>query len=356
MLSLRQGRVIEIIDRRWDCSEIIVLVDGKKYKAINYEALSGTVKVGDTVILNTTAMELGLGTGGYHFVIANPCLEEIDLSGPGHIMKLRYTPLQHKVLSVEEEASPYRNVFETTDTLDGTPVVVAELHSMVAPIVLGIQAKIKNKRIVYVMTDGAALPMAFSKTVSQLRKENLIHGTVTVGNAFGGEIEAINIYSGLLAAKGVFQADVIVVAMGPGIAGTGTKWGFSGVEQGQVLNAVYSLGGKPIAVPRISFADPRPRHQGISHHTITVLKHVTLVPVVVPMARLPEVQMAKVLQQWREAQLKGCSLKIIDIGDYVHLLDKWSSNLSTMGRALSQDQAFFWTAMAAGIFVGEILM
>lgn len=356
LLSLRRGEVVEIINKRGDCWEILVAIDGKEYKAVNYEFFSGSVRVGDLVLLNTTAVELGLGTGGYHFVVSNLKLEEKKAKGAGHIMKLRYTPLQHKVLSVEEEASPYRRVFEATHTLQGTPVIAAELHSMVAPIVLGLQEKVKNKRIVYVMTEGGALPLSFSKTIDQLKKQNLIQGTVTVGNAFGGDVEAINIYSGLLAAKGVFQADVIVVAMGPGIAGTGSKWGFSGVEQGQVLNAAYSLGGRPVAVPRISFADSRPRHQGLSHHTITVLKHVTLVPVTVPMAHLPPQQMNKVLKQWQEAQLKRCNLKIIDVSDYIFALDKSPINLSTMGRGLLEDQAFFYSAMAAGIFAGEILM
>jgi hypothetical protein len=89
----------------------------------------------------------------------------------------------------------------------------------------------------YVMTDGAALPMQFSQAVNWLKEQGIIHGTVTVGHAFGGELEAVNIYSGLLAAYEAFHPDVIIVTMGPGIVGTGTKWGFTGVEQGMVLNA-----------------------------------------------------------------------------------------------------------------------
>ena len=70
--------------------------------------------------------------------------------------------------------------------------------------------------------------------------------------------------------------------MGPGIAGTGTKYGFTGIEQGPILDAVKKLGGMPISIPRISFADKRDRHQGISHHSITVLKEIVNVDVHLP--------------------------------------------------------------------------
>ena len=70
--------------------------------------------------------------------------------------------------------------------------------------------------------------------------------------------------------------------MGPGIAGTGTKYGFTGIEQGPILDAVHKLGGLPIAIPRISFADQRERHKGISHHSITVFKEIVNVNVNIP--------------------------------------------------------------------------
>ena len=36
-------------------------------------------------------------------------------------MKLRYTPMQLKVLSVEEEDSPYHQQLADADSIDGTP-------------------------------------------------------------------------------------------------------------------------------------------------------------------------------------------------------------------------------------------
>ena len=79
-------------------------------------------------------------------------------------------------------------------------------------------------------------------------------------------------------------ADVVVVAQGPGNLGVGTPWGFSGVAAGEAVNAVAALGGRPVASLRLSDADPRERHRGISHHSRTAYGRVALAPadVVVP--------------------------------------------------------------------------
>jgi hypothetical protein len=79
------------------------------HAALNFVALTGRVDVGDRVLLNTVAMELRLGTGGLDFVIAAPERLETDTPAPGHILKLRYTPLQTPVLAVEAPESPYHN-------------------------------------------------------------------------------------------------------------------------------------------------------------------------------------------------------------------------------------------------------
>ncbi|HEY4687432.1 MAG TPA: DUF3866 family protein, partial [Candidatus Subteraquimicrobiales bacterium] len=77
-------------------------MDGKTADALNYDYLTGEVSVEDRVILNTVAVDLNLGTGGKHFILWN--LSRSNFSSPpnGHIMKLRYTPLQMSFLSVEE--------------------------------------------------------------------------------------------------------------------------------------------------------------------------------------------------------------------------------------------------------------
>ena len=154
-------------------------------------------------------------------------------------------------------------------------MLVGTLHSMVAPALLAFHRETPRRRAVYIMTDGAALPLSFSDTVRRLKARGLLTTAITCGHAFGGDLEAVNIYSALAAAKTVARAEVIIVAMGPGIVGTGTKYGFSGMEQAYILEAVQRLGGRPIAIPRISFADPRTRHHGLSHHSRTVLGEIT---------------------------------------------------------------------------------
>ncbi len=110
------------------------------------------------------------------------------------------------------------------------------------------------------MTDGGALPAWFSRSVATLREQGWLAATVSVGQAFGGDLEAVTLHTGLLAARHVLGADLVVVAQGPGNLGTGTRWGFSGVAAGEAVNAAAVLGGRPVASLRVSGADPRGRH------------------------------------------------------------------------------------------------
>src|SRR6185437_8315569 len=80
----------------------------------------------------------------------------------------------------------------------------------------------------------------------------------------------------------------------PGNLGTGTKWGYSGVAAGEAVNAAATLSGRPVASLRVSFADPRERHQGVSHHSLTAYGRVALAPADVVVPALPEPQAARV--------------------------------------------------------------
>jgi hypothetical protein len=72
---------------------------------------------------------------------------------------------------------------------------------------------------------------------------------------------------------------VIVVADGPGNLGTDTTWGVSALASGHALAAARTLRGRPVAALRVSFADPRERHHGLSHHSVTILRDVCTVDV-----------------------------------------------------------------------------
>jgi len=175
-------------------------------------------------------------------------------------MKLNYTPLQAKVRSVEEPDSPHHEIIADFKSMGGVPVVAGTLHSMLAPVCAAVRLLAGEAvRIVYVMTDAACLPLAFSRTVKTLKEKGLLDGTVTYGHAFGGDLEAVNKYTALIAARKILGADVIVATPGVGIIGTGTEYGHTGLEQGEITNAAAVLGGAPVGLLRISFADQRER-------------------------------------------------------------------------------------------------
>jgi hypothetical protein len=349
VVKLQKGRVLRVLAARPGFTELAVEVAGAEARAVNYDRLTGPVGPGDVVLLNTSAVALGLGSGGVHFVLAVLNGQERELEGPGHIMKMRYTPLQVRVLSVEEADSPHHEVMRAADSLGGAVVLVATLHSMLAPLCVALKAE-EDCRVVFVMTDGAALPLAFSATVPALRERGLLDGTVTCGHAFGGDLEAVNVYSGLLAARHVLTADYVVVAMGPGIVGTGTPWGFTGVEQGEILNATAVLGGVPLAVPRVSFADPRERHQGISHHTLTALGRVCLVSCHLPLPRLAGARMERLWEQVRRHGLETRHRVSVEDGSGIgERLAQWGLKVTTMGRGPGEDPEFFEACAAAAV-------
>ena len=59
--------------REWQGAvELDVTAGNGLLRALAYPALTGRPQPGDRVLLNATAVELGLGTGGYALVIAVP--------------------------------------------------------------------------------------------------------------------------------------------------------------------------------------------------------------------------------------------------------------------------------------------
>ncbi|MEG3613648.1 DUF3866 family protein [Isoptericola haloaureus] len=335
-------------------------------RALAYTALVGTPAVGDRVALNVSALARGLGTGGYALVVApaDPtALPPDPARGPGHLVKARYTPLQALVLGVDEQESPHHDALREADDLHGMPVVVADLHSALPAIVAGAryaaaQAGRPAPRVAYVMTDGGALPAAFSRAVAALRDADWLTATITVGQAFGGDHEAVTVHTGLLAARHVVDADLAVVAQGPGNLGTGTRWGFSGVAAGDAVNAAATLGGRPVASLRVSGADPRDRHLGVSHHSLTAYGRVALAPadVVVPHpddALQDRPAWGADLTRRVHDQAAGLAdrhrLVAAPVGtDLLETLEHTPARLSTMGRGLHDDPAAFVAVAAAG--------
>jgi hypothetical protein len=320
----------------------VELDDGSRAFALT--SLIGPVAAGDDVVVNTTAVDLGLGTGGWHVVHWNLSRRAWDAPGDGHVMKLRYTSLQADTGVAEEQHAVLAD-------LRGCPVVVCGLHSQLGPVAAAIRAGRPGWRIAYVMTDAAALPLALSDLVAALVKAGMVDLTVSAGQAFGGDFEAVNTVSALTVARHAGRADVVVVAMGPGGVGTGTVLGFGALEQAAILDAAAWLGGTPIACVRYSDADSRDRHRGVSHHTVTVLARATQASVLVPVPEaLPDVTVAL-----REAGIdRRHKLVPVAAPDAVGLLAAAGLDVTTMGRSADREPGFFATAAAAGAVAASI--
>jgi hypothetical protein len=354
MIHLRHGTVTAVGESRPGVLELEVDLDGARSAALSYPELVGPVGVGDRVILNTTAVELGLGTGGVHFVVAVEAGPDVEVRGAGHVMKARYTPLQAATLTVEES---HRDAIERSPGLQGTPVVVAPLHSMLAPIAAGAKAA-GVERIVYIMTDGAALPGAFSRLVPRLRAAGLVDAWITCGQAFGGELEAVTVWTALLAAVDVLDSELVVVADGPGNLGTDTTWGVSALASGHALDAARLLGGRPVAALRVSFAETRERHRGVSHHSLTILGRVCAADVNVAVPSLDdEGQRAEVWAALRAASLEERhQLVEADGRPALAKLEELGVDVESMGRSPAADPAFFLAAGAAGVMGGRMVV
>jgi hypothetical protein len=376
--------VVAGLRREWaGAVEIEATVDGAPVRALAYPELTGRPEPGDRVLLNTTALDLGLGTGGYALVVALPDALPPDPSGPGHLIKARYLPLQACVLGADEQGSPYHDVLREADDLAGMPVVIADLHSALPAVLAAYYAHRRGvpaagagpasmagavpepaaaaaaeaaapsgapaplPRVVYVMLDGGALPAWFSRTTAALREAGWLTGTITVGQAFGGDLEAVTLHSGLLAARHVLGAELVVVAQGPGNLGTGTRWGFSGVASGEAVNAAAALGGRPVASLRISEADPRQRHRGISHHSLTAYGRVALARADVVVPDLPGEFGAGVVAAAAPLAARHAVIRV-EVAGLEEALRACPVPLSTMGRGLDEDLAYFLAAAAAG--------
>ncbi|GIH76890.1 hypothetical protein Plo01_33190 [Planobispora longispora] len=336
------------IRREWPGAvELDVRTEEGEARALAYPALVGRPEPGDAVLLNTTALAMGLGTGGYAMVVAIPDRLPEDPDGPGHLVKARYTPLQATVLGADEQDSPHHEILREADSLDGMPVVVADLHSALPAILCGLYDSRPRARVAYVMLDGGALPAWFSMSCARLREAGWLAGTVTVGQAFGGDVEAVTTHTGLLAARHVLEADIAIVTQGPGNLGSGTRWGFSGVSAGEAVNAAAALSGRPVAALRVSEGDRRERHLGVSHHSLTAYGRVALAPALVAVPELPGDFGSRVAEQVRPL---GGRHELVPVPvDGLHEALKGSPvRLSTMGRGLDEDPAYFLTSAAAG--------
>jgi hypothetical protein len=332
MLELRRGTVTEAGDPAGPMQRLIVqLADARP--ALADVVLVGACEVGDEVVVNVQGRDLGLGSGGFDLVHVNLTR---GLRGQGlvdaHVMKLNYTSLQHAVLPVEGEelAVPLRR-----------PAAVFGLHGQLPPLAWAAGQAAPEARIGFVQTAGGALPGGMSDVVRTLREEGLLAGHLTAGPAYGGEGEAVSTAGAIHHALHDREWDAVVVGPGPGILGSASALGHGGMVALDSAHVALALGCEVLLVARMSAADPRPRHRGLSHHTRTVLE-LLLAPVAVPLPAGVELNLPSGhLARYAAVDLKGYE----------------DSGLpsTTMGRPLGEDPDFFAAALAAGTALGEAI-
>jgi Protein of unknown function (DUF3866) len=344
-------------------------MDDRSRPAIADVALVGAAQIGDEVIVNAQALDLGLGSGGFDIVHVNLTRGLGGDGAPGaNVMKLNYTSLQHAVRPVEDER---------LNLPLGRPVAVLALHGQLAPVVWAFAQAVPDARLGYVQTGGGALPVGHSRTVRTLRERGLLAGHLTAGAAFGGEGEAITTAGALHHGLDTLGWDAAVCGPGPGIVGSDSPLGHGGLVALDSAHAALALGCEALLVARMSSGDPRARHRGISHHTLTVLD-LLLAPVTValpagmrspvgadlraglgavfggalparpgfelhverPTARGPA-SIAR--HDWRRAT--------VDLPAY------GASGLParTMGRGMTQDPLFFGAALAGGAALADLV-
>jgi hypothetical protein len=309
-------------------------LEGERRPAWADAALVGQCREGDEVIVNTEAADLGLGSGGFDVVHVN-LSRGLEGGGAGgaHVMKLNYTSLQHPVEPVEREVGA--TLGERT-----VPVLVIPLHGHLAPAVWSFHRLGPDLHVGYVQTAGGALSGRISHDVAQLRGLGLLAGQITAAPAFGGQLEAISVAGALDAAAHRLGWDAVIAGPGPGIIGSETELGHGGMQALDSAHAALALGMPTLLSPRLSEADPRARHRGLSHHTRTVLDLV-LAGVEVPfpgdvagidplLESVPERHSARIFRA--------------DVEAYA------DSGLPTrvMGRGLEEDRLFFAAALASG--------
>jgi hypothetical protein len=371
MLKLRRAIVLETDSADGPEQSLVVELVGEPgtRAAVGDVALVGRAKVGDELIVNAQALDLGLGSGGFDIVHVNLTRGLQGGGGAGaNVMKLNYTSLQHTVEPVEDE----RLIVPLE-----RPVAVLALHGQLAAVAWAFAQASAGARLGYVQTEGGALPGGHSRTVRELRERGLLAGHLTAGQAFGGEGEAITTAGALHHGLRALGWDAAVCGPGPGIVGSSSVLGHGGMSALDSAHAALALGSPTLLVARMSSSDGRERHRGISHHTLTVLD-LLLEPVTVALPagmrspvgaelraglgavfggsvadRATDSRPALTLDVERPVRITRHDWRraIVDLPAYAAC----GLPSETMGRDLTDDPLFFGAALAGGTALAELV-
>ncbi len=317
-IGLRWGTV-DAVGERHD-GVVRLEVDGRP--CVAYPRLTGEVELGDVVLVNTQAFDLELGSGGFDVLYANLTRGlGLPTAERAHVMTLPYAPGQLAERFVEEDQG------ESARGLSGLPVVCTGLHSQLAPVC----AALAGRRVVYVQLGGGALPVTLSDTLRTLKARKLVEAAIAVAPCVDGDVQCVTVAAALVHAA-IRGAEAVVCGIGPGIVGTGSRFGHGGLAVADAANATSALGGRPVVSARVSFGDERERHRGLSHHTRSAL----------------ELCLGDVRVAWPRGLARPDGIEVVEV-DVSGWEDVCASlPLSHMGRGPGDDPWFFAAAFAAG--------
>ncbi len=325
VLTLRRGRVTAVVESL----ERLVRLEVDGVPCIAYPRLTGSVEPGDEVVVNTQARDLELGSGGFDILHVN-LTRGLGLppEAGAHVMKLPYTPGQVATRHAEETET-------LAESLAGRPVVCCSLHSQLAPVCAGLGGGL---RIAYLQLPGGALPVSLSEAVRTLTARGVLSIAVAIGSCVDGDVACVSTASALAWAA-AREFDAIVCAIGPGVVGTASRFGHGGLAAAEAANAAYALRGRPILAPRVSDADSRERHRGVSHHTRSAL----------------ELCLGDVTVAWPGGLAAPEDLPIEEVD-----VTGWEAEcagfpLEHMGRESVEDPWFFAAAFAAGRLARKLI-
>lgn len=340
-LKLRRGVVVGE-------EPLTVEVGDERRRAWADKALLGEMREGDEVIVNTAALDLGLGSGGFDVVHVNLTRGlDADPRGDKHVMKLNYTSLQHPVEPAELPLgvlSPMDTEVTAERDQGSMPVLVLPLHGHLAPAAWAANPAMPSLRVGYVQTAGGALPGSLSRDVTELRERGLLCSHVTAAPAYGGAHEALSVAGALDVAANSLDWDAALVGPGPGIIGSETRFGHGGMAALENAHAALALGLPTLLSPRLSAADPRERHRGVSHHTLTVLE-LLLGGVEVPVPADHPAIAAKL------AEAAGDRHRLLEASPDLAGYAASGLPARTMGRTIEEDPLFFAAPLAAGVLL-----
>ncbi|HXP99901.1 MAG TPA: DUF3866 family protein, partial [Solirubrobacteraceae bacterium] len=257
------------------------------------------------------------------------------------------------------------------------PVAVLALHGQLAAVAWAFAQARPGATLGYVQTPGGALPGGHSRVVRTLRKRGLLGGHLTAGAAYGGEGESVTVAGALHHGLSTLGWDAAVCGPGPGIVGSGSPLGHGGMYALDSAHTALALGAPTLVVARMSSADSRPRHRGISHHTLTVLD-LLLEPVTVALPAGIRSPVGADLRAGLGSVLRSSSTALssergrpqleLDVDRPARMArHDWrrapvdmpaylQSGLpaETMGRILIEDPLFFGAALAGGTVLADL--